>query len=211
METDGDRNLNPWFSIWTKPRQTIQQIVDSNPDRLVLLLAAIAGISGSLDQLAARHSGDRYDLPIIFAMAAIAGPISGIIGLYIGGAVLRWTGTWIGGEALSKNIRAAMAWSSVPIIWLSLLWIPEVALFGDELFKSETPLIDSSETLLFSFIGFGLVEVVVATWGFVVFLKCLGQVQRFSAWKALGNSLISALVIVIPLVVIAMGIGAVST
>jgi Yip1-like protein len=47
-------------------------------------------------------------------IAAIAGPIAGIIALYIGSALIRWTGHWIGGKASARTIRAAMAWSTVP-------------------------------------------------------------------------------------------------
>ncbi|MFL5801617.1 MAG: hypothetical protein ACJ8CR_07720 [Roseiflexaceae bacterium] len=38
--------LNPWFSIWTRPRATLRQLLDSNADlsQQVLLLAALNGI-----------------------------------------------------------------------------------------------------------------------------------------------------------------------
>jgi len=44
MNDSSNRILNPWFSVWTKPRATIQQIVDSNSNRFILLLAAISGV-----------------------------------------------------------------------------------------------------------------------------------------------------------------------
>jgi hypothetical protein len=56
----------------------------------------------------------------------------GIIHLDIGGAILRWTGSWFGGQASSEEVRAAIAWSSVPRIWALLLLIPELALFRNE-------------------------------------------------------------------------------
>ena len=92
-----------------------------------------------------------------------------------------------------------MAWSYVPIIWALLLWIPELALFGKDLFSSETPNIEQSPYIM---LGFGLVEITVGIWTIVVFLKSLGQVQTFSAWRALGNSLAAALVLAIPIILI---------
>ncbi len=82
MEGNHERILNPWIFIWTKPRATIQQIVDTNPGKLVVLLAAIDGFSGVLNNASLRNLGDKYDWPIIFAIAAVAGAIGGIIGLY---------------------------------------------------------------------------------------------------------------------------------
>jgi hypothetical protein len=200
--TFDEQTLNPWITIWNKPRATIQQIVDTNPKHLVLVLAAISGFSETLDRACTRSTGDHLAWPIIILIAAIIGPIGGIITLYIGGALIRWTGSWIGGNASSQNVRAALAWSSVPIIWDLLLWIPELILFGQELFTSETPIIDASLSLTLIFLGFGTIEITIGTWTIVVFLKCLGQAQGFSAWKALGNVILTLLVIIVPIVII---------
>ncbi len=204
MESINNQILNPWVSMWTKPRATIQQIVDTDPERLVLVLAAIAGFSGGLDRASIQSMGDRWEWPTIFLIAATAGAISGLIGLYIGSALIRWTGNWMSGNASSQNIRAAMAWSSVPIIWALILWIPGLVLFGQELFTTETPIIDATPSLTFIFVGFGVIELTVGIWVFVVFLKCLGQVQGFSAWKALGNVFLAGLVIIIPIVLVVL-------
>jgi len=201
MESINNQILNPWVSMWTKPRATIQQIVDTDPERLVLVLAAIVGFSQALDQNA-HMMGDTSEWPIIFLIAAIPGSISGLIGLYIFSALIRWTGNWMSGNASSQNIRAAMAWSSVPMIWALILWIPKLVLFG--LFTTETPIIDASPSLTFIFFGFGVIELTVVIWAIVVFLKCLGQVQGFSAWKALGNVFLAGLVVIIPIVLVVL-------
>lgn len=206
MEKNNNQMLNPWLSIWTKPRATIQQIVDTDPERFVLVLAAVAGFVKVLDRASMKHLGDRFEWPMIIAIAAVIGPIGGIISLYLGGFFLRWTGQWIGGKASSQQIRTVLAWSSVPIIWTLLLWIPKIALFGQEQFTTKTPKIDSHPALAFIFFGFAAVEIIVGIWATIVFLKCLGQVQGFSAWRALGNMLLSTLVIVIPILLILLGI-----
>ncbi len=208
METDDYRPLTPWTSIWTRPRETIREIVFSNPTRSVLLLTALAGFSTALDNASIASMGDRLDLVMIFGIVAIVGPIGGIIGLYIGAALLRWMGMWIGGAASSMDIRAAMAWSNVPIIWALLLWIPKFFLFGRELFTSDTPKIDASERLIYSFLGFGVIEVLVSIWALIIFLKCLGEVQGFSAWKALGNTLLAGLAPIVLIVITLFGLDA---
>jgi hypothetical protein len=200
--------LNPWFSIWTRPRATIAQIVARNPTDLVLLLAALGGFGEALDRASGRSAGDTLSMPVIFVAAAAGGAVGGIVTLYLGSLLLRWTGSWIGGRASGEHIRAAMAWSGVPMIWSLLLWIPEVALFGKELFTTATPRLDASIGLTVLLLSFFVVETVIAVWAFVAFLKCLGQVQGFSAWKALGNTALVLPVILVPIVLLALAVGA---
>jgi len=200
--------LNPWFSMWTRPRATIAQIVARDPTHLVLLLAAISGFSETLDRASMRSAGDTVGVPMIFVLAATAGAVGGIVTLYVGSWLLRWTGSWIGGRASPVHIRAAVAWSGVPAVWALLLWIPELALFGSELFTTATPRIDGSVGLLLLFLAFSAIEIVIGAWTLVVALKALGQVQGFSAWKALANGTLAVLVIVVPIVLLAVGLGA---
>jgi hypothetical protein len=206
MESETAQSMNPWTSIWLKPRATIQYIVESNPTRWVLVLAALMGFSSALDQASIKSIGDEYELPMIFIMAAIAGPICGIIGLYIGAALLRWTGSWMGGTASAQHVRAAVALSSVPYVWALVLWIPSVALLGSELFTSETPMMDADPMRLMLYLGISLIELTIAIWAIIVFLKCLGQVQGFSAWKALGNTVLAGLVIAVPILLLIVGL-----
>jgi hypothetical protein len=148
--------------------------------------------------------GDTMDLPKIFYKVVKIGPICGMALLYLSSWLLRWTGKWIGGQASPINIRAAMAWSCVPGIWLLLPFIIQLFLFGKELFTSDTPKIDSNPA--FISISFAAIYATVGIWEWVVTFKCLGQVQGFSAWKALGNIILASLVIIVPIAIIAIAV-----
>ena len=204
MENINNQILNPWVSIWTKPRATIQQIVDTDPKNSITLLVCISGFAGAIGRASWKGMGDTMELPAIFILAAVLGPFTAVISLYIGSALICWTGKWIGGIASSQNIRAAMAWSSVPIIWSLVLLIPELILFGEELFTTETPILDASLSLTFTLLIFGVIEIIISIWAMVIYLKCLGQVQGFSAWKALANGFLAGLVAFIPLISIVL-------
>lgn len=198
--------LNPWFSIWTKPRATMQQIIETNPTRFVLLLAAVSGFGEALNQASMSAIGDHLAWPLIVAIAAVLGPIGGVVGLYLIGLLMAWTGGWIGGQASTQQIRAALAWSSVPMIWSLLIWIPELMVFGQELFTSNRSSLESDPFLLSTAVGFGILEMTIAIWAFVVCLHCLGQVQGFSAWRALANAVLAGLVVVGPILILAITI-----
>ena len=194
--------MNPWFSMWLHPRRTIRRIVETNPDRLVLLLAAVGGIVEALINASSDSKGENMSLQAILLTSLIGGPLMGVIGLWLGGALLRWTGGWIGGQADSRRIRATLAWANVPLVWSLLLWIPALLLFGAELFATATPIIDASTMLsgLYMVFSFGIGT--VSIWAFEVFLHALGEVQGFSAGKALGNSILAGLVVLVPLLAI---------
>lgn len=205
MDTDKPR-LNPWFSMWTKPRATIQQIVDEDPERLIVVLVSLSGVDNALSRASAKNLGDIFDWPIIILIAVIVGPIGGMVTLYIGSALVRWTGTWLGGTAPLQNIQSAMAWSCVPVIWALPLWIPKISLLGHELFTTETPTIDANPAVALVVMAYAVVETTIGVWTIVIYLKCLGQVQGFSAWKALGNSVLAGLLVIVPIVLVLLGI-----
>lgn len=196
--------LNPWFSMWTKPRATMQQIIEHDPKHMVMMLVIASGFSNALDRASMQSLGDSYDWPYIILMAMVAGPIAGVVGLYVFSTLLVWTGKWLDGKAPIEHIQSAIAWSTVPIVWGLLLWPPALLLFGQELFTDDTPIISSNPGLLAAFLLYLLIEFLLAIWSLVVLLKCLAQVQQFSAWKALGNALMAILVIVIPIILLVM-------
>ena len=196
--------MNPWFSMWLHPRRTIRQIVATNPDRLVLVLASISGIVQGFANAESKSRGDKTSLATVLLLSLIVGPLMGIFGLWLGGMLLRWTGRWLGGQADSRRIRTALAWANVPMVWSLLLWIPAILLFGAELFTKATPIIEASSRLSALYLVFSIGTAGIGVWSFVVLLHALGEVQGFSAWKALGNSLLAMLVVLIPLIVLAM-------
>lgn len=203
MET---KPLNPWFSMWLHPRRTIRQIVETDPERLVLLLAAVGGIAQALANAESKSNGDKVSLTSVLLISLILGPLMGVFSLWLGSIILRWTGGWIGGQADARRVRTALAWANVPQIWSLLLWIPALLLFGAELFTKATPIIEASSLLSALYLVFSIGTAVIGVWSFVVFLHSLGEVQGFSAWKALLNSFLAMLAVALPLLVLALAL-----
>lgn len=203
-EETNEKKLNPWLAIWTKPRATVQQLIDTNPEFMVIALACIGGISRALDRAATRGLGEKWDLPITLIMAFAMGAISGIIFLYIGSALIEWSGRkWLGGKGSTLQIRTAISWSYVPLLLCLVLWIPQIAMYGNSVFTLEGPAVDTMSELTI-YLAIAFCEVTLGIWSLIILLKGIGQVQGFSAWKALGNILLPVLIIVIPIAIIIM-------
>jgi hypothetical protein len=139
--------LNPWISIWIKPRKTIRYIVSRDPEHYFFPLAIAYGIVTSLNRASSKNMGDHLGMWEIFLICLIAGAIGGIISVYISGVLIHWIGEKLGGKGSQEEIRAALVWGNLPLIFSSIFWIPELAIFGSEMFTSNTPHIDSNLSL----------------------------------------------------------------
>ncbi len=195
-------NLDPFLSIWTQPRKTIQHIVDSKPEHHVLLLASLYGFALILDIPLTDPDIEAFSVQLLFLLAVVIGPLIGIIGVYFSGWLLSFTGRWLKGTAPVAHIRAAVAWSSVPTISILLLVIPLLLILGEQAYAASALNNPANPFLALLPLGYFLLKIILAIWSAVIFCKALGQVQGFSAWKALGNSVLATAVVFIPLIIL---------
>src|ERR1700730_5051251 len=196
-------SISPFFSIWTEPRATIRRIADSDPTRHVLTLAAIGPALNSLiSQWSAVINGTAHPSvpwPLWVAFNVAIQAAFGILFLYIFAAVFRWSGSLLGGTATNVEVRAALAWSQVPAIVGEIILL--FALFAGvpmpKMLPGRLPLIDPA------FYKVMVVEGVLGIWGFIISLKCVGEVHRFSAWRAFVAILIPPIIM---LVIVGLGV-----
>jgi hypothetical protein len=189
--------LNPWFSIWTQPRNTIQQVVDEDPQRMVLLLVILPTLMQSCTTFIINILHGRQLTILPFFIIGVICSIASIIILYFHSAVTRWTGKWFDGQASSENIRAAIAWSMVPAIFMFSLALLGVALFGLISLSGNQPAGWATNMPSWGETVFMVLQGAAVIWSFALYVGMLSQVQGFSIYKALGNALVSALIVVV--------------
>jgi hypothetical protein len=191
-------SITPFFSIWTEPRATIRRIVDSDPTRYVIALAAIGpALSALVSQWSSVMNGTANPSvlwPVWVVVSVTIRAALGILFLYIFGAVFRWSGSLLGGTATRVEMRTSVAWSQVPAIAINIVLL--IALFAGVPIPRMLPgarlsPIDPAFYKIMVVIG------VLGVWGFIIHLKCFGEVHRFSAWRAFAAILIPPLLIVI--------------
>lgn len=184
MECEESINLNPWFTMWTLPRATIRQIIDTDPRKKILLLASIVGIINVFEVVLDGVGSPDFSGAIVFL---ILGSLSGITSLYLISALHRLTGSWIGGQASTFELRAAIAWSNVPLIWSTLLWIPE--LIHRELFYWQDVFTSDLFVLFMDLVSFA--KIFISIWTLIIFIVSLAEAQKFSIWKAILNVILT--------------------
>jgi hypothetical protein len=199
---------SPYLTIWTEPRSTVRQIVDRNPRYHVICLTVLgaemaacwgllvkpAALLEMMPQLAPQVTPQMFQhtLRMLSLAALVVSPPFAIISLYGAAALLRWAGGLLGGTASSAEVRAAIAWSTIPAIVSTA-----VSLLG---LVTGAPIAPASQnfeglrTLLVQINAFEVIYLILAIWSTVIWLKCMGEVNRFSAWRALGASAIATAV-----------------
>ncbi len=188
----------PWLSVWLAPRATIGRILATDPRRHVLLLAALAAIAGFVAEvIKAGLAAQLFDWRVA-AIVAVGGAITGIVGLYVYGLLLRWSGRLLGGGASPVQVRAVIAWGSVPTVvglavcLVALAWLRLSAGAGAPAPRALIAALQAITLLL------GL-------WSIVLTLLMLGRAQGFGFWRTIANGVLGGLlvlpVLAIPLII----------
>ncbi|MCP3902589.1 MAG: DUF3857 domain-containing protein [Planctomycetes bacterium] len=188
--TDIDGAIAACVTIWTAPRATMRRAFEGNPGRLAVCAVMVTGVFAAWDMASVRSLGDRVAVNIVLAIGLVAGPVLGLVRLYIGGALLTAFGHLLGGTGDGPRVRAAIGYASLIPAVSGLIWIPGLLLLRKELFTEVMPRASSSSWLL-GFLGaMAAVQIISAVWTVVALVRCLAEAHRFSAWRAFGAVLL---------------------
>ena len=179
--------INPWKEVWLHPRNTIKAILKYDPKYMVLPLAALVGIANNALDF---ESSDVIVGGSSFIGSVLVAAILGIVSLYISGFLLSLTGRWIKGEANALKLRAAIAWSGVPVVASLILFIP---------------LFFALNSSAMGIIGVSSIAVIIlGVWSVILQVGMISEIQKFSIGKAILNIILAFIVILIPLLILAV-------
>lgn len=194
--------MNPWTSIWLNPRGTIRQIVDTEPRRSLLLLAAGGGVAQACNFAVNMALGSALELDEIILFILFFGPLAGFLSLWLWTLALTLVTRWFGGLADKSALRAAVAWSWAPTVYLLPLWGVRYILFRDELFKDARPFVESHGLLSALYSFFGGLDFLLSFLTVFILVQTLAEVNRFSVWKSMGSILTVLLLMMLPIMTI---------
>jgi hypothetical protein len=188
---------SPWLSILVEPRKTIREIVQTDPKDSFLLLSFIYGLPIAFNFSQNLSLASVTPFWAILIGSLIACVFLGVIGISVSAWLLQMTGQWVGGKGNFQNLRAAVAWSSVPGVVTILMWLILMGVFGGQIFDkqfSQVQLVGYQAGVVFLVF---LVQSIASIWAFILLLKTVGEVQGFSAWRALLNVAIPFVMVVV--------------
>jgi len=202
--------LKDLVTILYQPRETMRRILD-RPDRWSLQVVFLAFVCASVNNIDPRFLSDIPDIPrvglftalVLMVLAIVGGALVWIATLFILGWIATPVGRLMEGQGTQRDVRAALAWAIVPIIWSPIYRLPLVLLsLGQNIERNPTP------RKLLDFVSHGGCSIVVLFFGFQLLfaIACvilasftIAEAQKFSTQKGFVNAVIT---IALPLMVL---------
>lgn len=196
---DHNLPLNPWLSLWTRPRATMRQILKINPAYGGARIIAAYGIVNLLQAMERSGLADTAlkdaNLLAFLMIAAFFGPPLFVLGLYISGWLLEWAGKKMGGRATRRELRIACLWSHVPLAAGGALYGPRLWAHGKNLFSTSDNYTIPLEHLGLEYANIA-VAILMSVWTTILLSHMIAEVQGYrSAWRGLWNLLLPGLYI----------------
>jgi hypothetical protein len=188
-------------TVWFHPREAIQERLDSN-SKWYLLLILLTGVGMRLDQASNSNLGDRVDVGYILFSAFIFGPILGILAWFMYSGLSHLMVRLFDGDGTWRETRQVFAWSMVPLLAKMLLWIPQLGLYGKEMFQSAMPTVEGSLLQSGFFLLFGLEELILLGWFFYILSQGLSAIHGFSPWKGFLSVILLPIILFFLLIVV---------
>lgn len=189
-----DRQL--FTQLWIRPRRVFRYINDTAYDKFMIPLLILAGISRALDRASLKDMGDERSLGQIIFFSLIGGGLLGWLTFYIYAALLSFTGKWLKGQGDTKSILRAMAYGMFPMVLILVLLIPQMAIYGNEIFKSEGNIYSAgtaANVLVYTSMG---LEMVLGVYTLVLCTIGISEVQKLSIGKTILNILLPGTIII---------------
>lgn len=186
------------LKVWTEPKKVFKYINDTKYDKHVLKLLVLAGISSSFGNAVERSWGDDLSLTAIIGICLIIGGLFGWISYYVYAALVSWTGNWLGGKGDTDSILRVIAYGIIPSLFALVLLIPQIALYGVDLFTAEGgnfegELVDTEYVLL----GTLVIEFLLALVSIVFCVIGVSEVQKLGIGKTIINMILPVILILI--------------
>lgn len=198
MMSDGDI----FTKIWTSPREVFTFINTYKYDKHTTLLLILAGITSAFDRATTKDMGDNFSLWGVIGFCVIMGTIFGWISYYIFAALISWTGKWIDGQGNTDSILRVLSYALIPSAVSLLMLIPQIAIYGNEIFKSEGDTSNGDIMSNILYYGTMIIDLTLGIWSLVLCVIGISEVQKLSIGKSILNFLLPAIVFLTPIFVI---------
>lgn len=176
--------------IWTKPRKVFQFIHATYYEKYYRIILILLGISWAFQQASSNGFGDNRDIWFVVGIVVLFGGLFGWIVYYLVSALIYAVGKMFRGKSDISSILKTFAYANIPAAVASLVLIPEILVFGVEMFETDFNFASGGAGGTIVFAIASVVQIVLGIWSFVLFVVGLSVTQNFSIGKAVLNALL---------------------
>ncbi len=189
--------MHPFLASALRPRAGLRAALAQPTERATYLIGALGGAVIAVDLAQVLALGDLYALAPLVLGAIIAGALLGVLRLWAGGWLFALTGSWFRGQGKAREVRAAIAWSCTPSLWVAPLWAVALLLFGRDALttasSADAPVAGMEAAAMIAWV---VLRAGAALWSFGVWLEQYAEAHGFALWRAAAAWASGALVFV---------------
>jgi hypothetical protein len=168
------------------------------PPAITILLSMLGGVGLALTWLSVRKLGTNVYPRELLALALLAGPPLGLVGLLMLGMLLRLAGRSLGGCGDSRAVQAGLSLAAAPQAFGLLLWLAELTFIPAASFGG--PGATSGQRLVA--VGFGVAHWLLALASAYLALAGVALAHRISLARAASAWLLAVLFVLITMATI---------
>jgi uncharacterized membrane protein YbhN (UPF0104 family) len=194
----------PWKQMWLEPRKTIRHVLDTNPNKNVVLLGLIYGLLFVLSKVV--EEPERIIVlsdPLVLGVVIIFAPIMGVIYVHILGGLTTLTGKLLGGKGTWKELTSACAYSQIVFFSVVIFDALILAVFAMIYFSGLKGILTNPIFQIIDILS-SIISIILSIIAFLIFLIAISEAHKFSIWKAFLSTLLLGIGIVIIIAIVVL-------
>jgi hypothetical protein len=194
--------VRPLVDVWLKPRRVFRALADVPVGRSDYLLATAQGMVSWLALCRAQSVGLHSSVTEIFALAVVAGPLGGILGIVLMTAIYGRIGRRAGGSATRAQVFHVLAYGGVPMIVLLGIWACSALVLGPAAFVQQPPAnLDWFPSLVLNLRS--VAHWTLIAWSLLIQIMGLSEIQGLVVRRAFGIWVVGQLLVLVGVIILA--------
>ncbi|QCK16621.1 Yip1 family protein [Mangrovivirga cuniculi] len=186
--------------IWTKPRMVLEFIDKKEYDKWLFPILIILGINTTLGNFIDNDFGGIFINPAVsIIFGVVIGALLGWISYYIFAAILKISGSWLGGDATTYELLRITTYAVIPTLITAIISLAIQAL---SLFEWGEFLVNYTQLIIFLASVFVIIALVLLIWSIVNIIVGISVTQNFSIGRSIANFFLAITIILIPIALI---------
>ena len=194
-------------TILSHPRLTLRRALERSRPRGAMLISALAGVVFFWEISAVRSLGDDLSIPVLFGSSLLAGPLTGLIRLVAGGALLLLAGRMVYVRTSFRQSAIATGYAQLFYLWIAPTWIPVFLFVAEQVFTSDGSGLEASTLDLSLLLGLLGLQLFLKLWFVLILLIAASEVHSITLARAFVSYVLAYVGVVIVLLVLIITLG----
>ena len=174
---------NPWLSIWSTPRQTIDSIARIDPNYGLWVLSFIYALTNAFYLAHIYSWGLEEHVTALSLLWLLLSPLFGWLVLSFDALFFTWIGRLLKGKGEYGQVRCAVVWAKIPYCIALFMWVCFAIFIPEEAF------IQYVDGVSFAFIAFITASSFI--WSTVLLIQGLALVHAVSWMRSISIAILS--------------------